>query len=87
MTLLAETTAGMHNLFRLSSLASLEGYYCMPRFDRDILQTYGKGLIGDNRLPQSAKSIAGCRRATTTVRSPLPLTSATSLAKATTSAN
>src|SRR5690606_33294123 len=25
MTLLAETTEGMHNLFRLSSLASLEG--------------------------------------------------------------
>ncbi|MGH3989493.1 MAG: PHP domain-containing protein, partial [Pseudonocardiaceae bacterium] len=27
MTLLAENTEGMHNLFRLASLASLEGYY------------------------------------------------------------
>src|SRR5262249_19699367 len=31
MTLLAETTEGMHNLFRLSSLASLEGYFRKPR--------------------------------------------------------
>ena len=27
MTVLAETTEGMHNLFRLSSLSSLEGYF------------------------------------------------------------
>ncbi len=30
MTLLAETTAGMYNLFRLSSLASIEGYFRKP---------------------------------------------------------
>jgi DNA polymerase-3 subunit alpha len=51
MTLLAETTAGMHNLFRLSSLASLEGYYYKPRFDRELLQTYGKGLIATTGCP------------------------------------
>jgi len=51
MTLLAETTEGMHNLFRLSSLASLEGYYRKPRFDRDLLQTYGKGLIATTGCP------------------------------------
>jgi DNA polymerase-3 subunit alpha len=51
MTLLAETTAGMHNLFRLSSLASLEGFYRKPRFDRDLLQTYGKGIIGTTGCP------------------------------------
>ena len=45
MTLWAENTAGMHNLFRLASLASLEGYYFKPRFDRELLQTYGSGLI------------------------------------------
>src|SRR5215475_6881316 len=33
ITLLAETTEGMHNLFRLSSLASLEGYFRKPRMD------------------------------------------------------
>ncbi|HOA87513.1 MAG TPA: DNA polymerase III subunit alpha, partial [Microbacteriaceae bacterium] len=45
MTLLAETTEGMHNLFRLSSLASIEGYYFKPRIDRELLQTYSKGII------------------------------------------
>ncbi|MEO6117228.1 MAG: DNA polymerase III subunit alpha, partial [Pseudolysinimonas sp.] len=46
MTLLAETTPGMHNLFRLSSLASIEGYYYKPRMDRELLSTYASGLIG-----------------------------------------
>jgi len=46
MTLLARNTGGMHNLFRMSSLASLEGYYFKPRIDRELLQTYGEGLIG-----------------------------------------
>ena len=45
MTLLAETTEGMHNLFRLSSLASIEGYYFKPRIDRELLQRYSKGII------------------------------------------
>jgi DNA polymerase-3 subunit alpha len=45
LTLLAETTEGMKNLFRLNSLASLEGYYFKPRMDRELLQTYGRGLI------------------------------------------
>ena len=51
MTLWAENTAGMHNLFRLASLASLEGYYFKPRFDRELLQTYGSGLIGTTGCP------------------------------------
>jgi DNA polymerase-3 subunit alpha len=46
MTLLAENNEGMHNLFRLSSLASIEGYYFKPRMDRELLQTYAKGVIG-----------------------------------------
>ena len=51
MTLWAENTAGMHNLFRVSSLASLEGQYFKPRFDRDVLSTYGTGLIGTTGCP------------------------------------
>ena len=50
-TLLAESTPGLHNLFRISSLASLEGYYHKPRFDREILSTYGKGIIGTTGCP------------------------------------
>jgi len=45
MTLLAETTEGMHNLFTLSSLASLEGYFRKPRMDRELLARYAKGII------------------------------------------
>ena len=41
----------MHNLFRLSSLASLEGYFYKPRMDRDLLQTYAKGLIATTGCP------------------------------------
>jgi DNA polymerase-3 subunit alpha len=51
MTLLAKTTEGMHNLFRISSLASLEGQYRKPRFDRDLLERYGKGLIATTGCP------------------------------------
>ena len=51
MTLWAENTEGMHNLFRLSSLASMEGFYHKPRFDRELLSQYGKGLIGTTGCP------------------------------------
>ena len=51
MTLLAENTAGMHNLFRLASLASLEGYYYKPRMDRELLETYGTGIIATTGCP------------------------------------
>lgn len=53
LTMLAETTEGMHNLFRLSSLASMEGQYFKPRMDRELLNTYGKGLIATTGCPSS----------------------------------
>jgi DNA polymerase-3 subunit alpha len=46
MTLLAEDNEGLANLFKLSSLASLEGYYYKPRMDRELLSKYAKGIIG-----------------------------------------
>jgi DNA polymerase-3 subunit alpha len=45
MTLLAENNLGLSNLFKLSSLASLEGFYYKPRMDRELLSQYAKGLI------------------------------------------
>ncbi|KAB1650242.1 DNA polymerase III subunit alpha [Pseudoclavibacter endophyticus] len=51
MTMFSESTEGMHNLFRLNSLASLEGYYFKPRMDRELLQQYGKGLIATTGCP------------------------------------
>ena len=51
MTLWASNNVGLHNLFHLSSLASLEGYYYNPRFDLELLERYGKGLIGTTGCP------------------------------------
>jgi len=45
ITLLAESTEGMHNLFRLSSLSSLEGHFRKPRMDTELLARYAKGII------------------------------------------
>ena len=51
MTLLATDEVGLHNLFRLASLASLEGYFYKPRIDREILSRYSAGLIGTTGCP------------------------------------
>src|SRR5258707_755977 len=51
MTLLAETTEGMHNLFKLASMASLEGYFRKPRMDRELLARYAKGVIATTGCP------------------------------------
>ncbi len=51
MTLLAENNVGLSNLFKLSSLASLEGFYYKPRMDRELLSTYSKGLIATTGCP------------------------------------
>ncbi len=51
MTLLAENNQGLSNLFKLSSLASLEGYYYKPRMDRDLLSKYATGIIATTGCP------------------------------------
>src|SRR5262245_25676618 len=51
MPLLASDTEGLRNLFRLCSLASLEGYYYKPRADRELLSRFAKGLIGTTGCP------------------------------------
>ena len=51
LTMWAENTPGMHNLFRLSSLASLEGYFYKPRIDRELLSQYASGLIATTGCP------------------------------------
>jgi DNA polymerase-3 subunit alpha len=45
LTLLSETTQGMHNLFTLSSTSYIEGFYSHPRMDHEILAQNAKGLI------------------------------------------
>jgi DNA polymerase-3 subunit alpha len=51
MTLLAENNEGLGNLFKLSSLASLEGFYYKPRMDRELLSKYASGLIATTGCP------------------------------------
>jgi DNA polymerase III subunit alpha len=51
MTMWASNSEGMHNLFRLSSLSSLEGFFYKPRADRELLNRYAKGLIATTGCP------------------------------------
>ncbi|WP_392425804.1 DNA polymerase III subunit alpha [Barrientosiimonas humi] len=52
MTLLARNNAGMHNLFKMGSLASLDQVYAKwPRLDRELLNQYGDGLIATTGCP------------------------------------
>jgi DNA polymerase III subunit alpha len=51
MTMLAADVDGLHNLFRLGSRSSLEGYFYKPRADRELLQRYGKGIIATTGCP------------------------------------
>ncbi|MFW6073962.1 MAG: DNA polymerase III subunit alpha [Chloroflexota bacterium] len=45
LVLLAENETGYRNLLRLTSQASLEGFYYRPRFDLEMLSNYSEGLI------------------------------------------
>ncbi len=51
MTIWSSTRAGMHNLFRLASRASLEGYFYKPRADLELLNEYHEGLIATTGCP------------------------------------
>ena len=52
LTLLAYDNRGLHNLFRMASLASLEGQMGKwPRMDMDLLETYHEGLIATAGCP------------------------------------
>lgn len=45
LTLLAKNREGYLNLVKMCSLAQTEGFYYKPRVDKDVLKTYGKGII------------------------------------------
>jgi DNA polymerase-3 subunit alpha len=51
MTMLATDAESLHNLFRMQSLGSLEGYFYKPRVDRELLHRYGKGIIATTGCP------------------------------------
>ncbi|MDA7794139.1 DNA polymerase III subunit alpha [Flavobacteriales bacterium] len=45
MVFLAKTKEGYHNLSKMSSLAFTDGFYYVPRIDKEIVKTYKKDLI------------------------------------------
>ncbi|HSJ19298.1 MAG TPA: DNA polymerase III subunit alpha [Nocardioidaceae bacterium] len=51
MTLLSESTEGMHNLFRLSTGSWRDGFFKQPRMDRELLAQHSKGIIGTTGCP------------------------------------
>src|SRR5256885_1362494 len=51
MTMLAADADGLHNLFRLGSWSSLEGYYYKPRADRELIERHAKGIIATTGCP------------------------------------
>ena len=63
LVLLVENEKGLQNLFHLSSLASLEGFYYKPRVDIEMLKQYHEGLIAlsGNHFGAPAKMIQDYR--------------------------
>ncbi|WP_090944170.1 DNA polymerase III subunit alpha [Nonomuraea jiangxiensis] len=51
MTMWAKDATGLSNLFRLSSLASFEGYYGKPRMDQELISQYSEGIIATTGCP------------------------------------
>ncbi len=45
LTLLAQNRTGFKNLIKLSSIAFLEGYYYVPRIDKELLAAHSEGII------------------------------------------
>lgn len=46
LVLLAKDQEGLSNLIKLSTIASIEGFYYKPRIEFNDISKYGKGLIG-----------------------------------------
>src|SRR5262249_23700636 len=45
LTLLAQNRTGFRNLIKLASSAFLEGYYYVPRIDKELLARHKEGLV------------------------------------------
>ncbi|WP_258076930.1 DNA polymerase III subunit alpha, partial [Thermobifida fusca] len=51
LTMWARNAKGLRNLFRLSSLASFEGYYTKPRMDLELMAQYSEGIMVTTGCP------------------------------------
>ncbi len=82
-----ENNEGMHNLFRMGSLASLEGHFYKPRMDRELLHDVRQGAHRDDRLPVRRGADPAAARAVRGGASRRPPSSGTSSARRTTTAS
>ena len=65
IVLLAKNRAGYHRLAKLCSLAYTDGFYYVPRIDRELLLQYKEDLIVLTRaLQRGAEPPAQCGRST-----------------------
>ncbi|WP_297536881.1 DNA polymerase III subunit alpha, partial [Amycolatopsis sp.] len=51
ITMLAENSTGLRNLFKLTSMASMQGYYRKPRMDRELIAENPGGIIATTGCP------------------------------------
>ncbi|GAB3497821.1 DNA polymerase III subunit alpha [Nocardiopsis coralliicola] len=51
MTMWARNATGLRNLFKLSSLASIEGYYGKPRMDLELMAAHSEGIVVSTGCP------------------------------------
>ena len=54
MTMWAQNATGLRNLFKLSSLASIDGFYSKPRMDQEIIAANAGGIIATTGCPSGA---------------------------------
>ncbi|MDO8503121.1 MAG: DNA polymerase III subunit alpha [bacterium] len=61
LLLLSKDEEGYRNLMKLTTIAHLEGYYYRPRFDKETLKKYSKGLICTSAcaLGEIAQALSG----------------------------
>jgi DNA polymerase-3 subunit alpha len=51
MTIWARDVKGLHNLFKLQTRASMEGFFRKPRVDRELLAEHAEGLMATTGCP------------------------------------
>ena len=75
LVLLAENETGYKNLLKLSTASYLEGFYYKPRVDKELLDTYHKGLValsaclaGQVNAEASRENLGGAEKAACTYR-------------------
>ncbi|GAA5037391.1 DNA polymerase III subunit alpha [Actinopolymorpha pittospori] len=56
MTIWARDAVGLHNLFKLQTRASMEGFFRKPRIDRELLSEFSTGLMATTGCPSGEVS-------------------------------